>query len=297
MTKLTNNSDEKNLVEEPIYMKALNRSFNVGLAGYGAMTFQVGSLMWLRTTMNYQFKNGGGTVQTLKTLYKEGGIPRFYRGVSFALINAPLSRFGDTAANMTAMTYLEDSNLNKAQKTFIGSLGAGLWRLTIIPVDAFKSHLQVHGKDGMSILRNKIKTNGISTLYNGSSAAFSGTVIGHFPWFYTYNYLQDNMPYKNTDSSVVSFFRSGSIGFLSSATSDIVSNSVRVLKISKQTSENNYSYTRIIKDIIKKDNVSGLFFRGLQTKLLLNGIQGFVFVVVFDKLKEFLGVHTNTKKQ
>ena len=189
---------------------------------------------------------------------------------------------------MTAMTYLEDSDLNKAQKTFIGSLGAGIWRLTIIPVDSFKSHLQVHGSDGMSILRNKIKTNGISTLYNGSSAAFSGTVIGHFPWFYTYNYLQENMPYKKTDSSLVSFLRSGSIGFLSSATSDIVSNSVRVLKISKQTNENNHSYTRIIKDIVKKDNFSGLFFRGLQTKLLLNGIQGFVFVLVFDRLKEFL---------
>ena len=42
-------------------------------------------------------------------------------------------------------------------KTFIGSLGAGVWRLTIIPVDSFKSHLQVHGSDGMSILRNKIE--------------------------------------------------------------------------------------------------------------------------------------------
>ena len=51
--------------------------------------------MWLRTTMNYQFKNGGSTISTIKLLYREGGIPRFYRGVGFALINAPLSRFGD----------------------------------------------------------------------------------------------------------------------------------------------------------------------------------------------------------
>ena len=55
---------------------------------------------------------------------------------------------------------------------------------------------------------------------------------------------------------MVSFLRSGSIGFLSSATSDIVSGGVRVLKISKQTNENNHSYTRIIKDIVKKDNIA-----------------------------------------
>ena len=295
MSKDTSNSDKTLLQLKPtsndILNKALNRSFNVGLAGYGAMAFQVGSLMWLRTTMNYQFKNGGGTINTFKKLYAEGGIPRFYRGVGFALINAPLSRFGDTAANVTAMTYLEDSNLNKAQKTFIGSLGAGTWRLSIIPVDAFKSHLQVHGNNGIQILRNKIKQGGFRTLYNGSSAAFTGTVVGHFPWFYTYNYLQESMPYKESDSGVISFLRSGSIGFLSSASSDIVSNSVRVLKISKQTNENNHSYTRIIKDIVKKDNISGLFLRGLQTKLLLNGIQGFVFVVIFDKIKRALGVN------
>jgi hypothetical protein len=284
---MTQNNNQSN---QNILNKALNKSFNVGLAGYGAMAFQVSSLMWLRTTMNYQFKNGGGTLETLKKLYAEGGVPRFYRGVGFALINAPISRFGDTAANMTAMTYLEGSDLNKAQKTFIGSIGAGFWRLTIIPVDSFKSHMQVHGKDGLTILKDKIRTNGYKSLYNGSAASFSGTVIGHFPWFYTYNYLQENMPHRNTESSTISFLRSGSIGFLSSASSDIVSNSIRVLKISKQTAENGNSYTQIIKEIVKKDNISGLFLRGLQTKLMLNGIQGFVFVVVFDKLKRMMNI-------
>ena len=276
--------------DNQILHKALNKSFNVGLAGYGAMTFQVGSLMWLRTAMNYQFKNGGGTIDTIRKLYSEGGIPRFYRGVGFALINAPLSRFGDTAANMTAMTYLEDSDLNKAQKTFIGSIGAGFWRLTIIPVDSFKSHMQVHGKDGLQMLKNKIKQNGYRSLYSGSTASFTGTVVGHFPWFYTYNYLQENAPYKQTDSYSLSFLRSGTIGFLSSASSDIISNSVRVLKISKQTAETSDSYGKIVKDIVKKDNISGLFFRGLQTKLMLNGIQGFVFVVIFDQIKKAMDI-------
>ena len=294
MTKNTPINTNTNTTPTEIIKHSLQKSFNVGIAGYGAMTFQVGSLMWLRTTINYQFKNGGGTFDTIKTLYGEGGIPRFYRGVGFALIHAPLSRFGDTTANMLAMTALENTELNKAQKTFVGSLGAGLWRFAIIPVDSFKSHLQVHGVDGLSIIKKKIRVNGISTLYSGASASISGTIIGHFPWFYTYNYLQDVAPYKNTESNIVSFLRSGSIGFLSSATSDIVSNSVRVLKIAKQTDENNHSYSRIIKDIVKQDSITGLFFRGLKTKLLLNGIQGFVFVIVFDKLKQILNNSSST---
>ena len=118
---------------------SLDKSINVGMAGYVAMTFQVSSLMWLRTTMNYQFKNGGTTKQTLKTLYNEGGPLRFYRGVGFALINAPLAGFGDTACNMAALTYLDNTDYNKATKTFIGSLSAGLWRITIIPL----THLKV----------------------------------------------------------------------------------------------------------------------------------------------------------
>lgn len=40
-----------------------------GLAGASAMAIQVSSLMWMRTTMNYQFKNGGEFLTTVKALY------------------------------------------------------------------------------------------------------------------------------------------------------------------------------------------------------------------------------------
>jgi hypothetical protein len=36
--------------------------------------------MWLRTTMNYQYANGGSLTNAITTLYKEGGVARFYRG-------------------------------------------------------------------------------------------------------------------------------------------------------------------------------------------------------------------------
>lgn len=284
-------SKSDNTSTKSIIDRALNRSFNVGAAGYCAMVFQVGSMMWLRTTMNYQFKNGGSTIDTLKLLYNEGGIPRFYRGVGFALINAPLSRFGDTAANVGVMTLLENTGYSYTHKTFIGSLSAGLWRMLIIPVDSFKSHLQVHGKEGLQILNSKISKNGVRVLYNGSLASFTGTIMGHFPWFLTYNTLQEKMPFrdKKNNSPLVNFLRSGSIGFLSSTASDIVTNSIRVLKIGRQTGNvSNTTYTETIRSIIKKESITGLFTRGLKTKILINGLQGFVFVVIFDRLKEYI---------
>jgi hypothetical protein len=42
-----------------------------------------------------------------KTLYADGGIPRFYKGVIPALLQGPLSRFGDTAANTGTMAALD----------------------------------------------------------------------------------------------------------------------------------------------------------------------------------------------
>ena len=142
----------------------LNSSIKNGLSGGTAMIFQVSSLMWLRTTMNYQFKNGGSTLDTLKLLYREGGFTRFYRGYPFALMQGPISRFGDTAMNHFANQYFKDSNV--FIRTGAGSLGATAWRIFIMPNDACKSHLQIHGKEGLNILRGKINRNGIKTLWN-----------------------------------------------------------------------------------------------------------------------------------
>lgn len=51
-----------------------------------AMPMQVVTLMWLRTTINYQYRYGTSTSVALKTLYAEGGVPRFYRGLGPALL-------------------------------------------------------------------------------------------------------------------------------------------------------------------------------------------------------------------
>ena len=42
--------------------------------------------------VNYQYRFGGGFQETVRKLYGEGGARRFYRGISPALLQGPLSR-------------------------------------------------------------------------------------------------------------------------------------------------------------------------------------------------------------
>merc|ERR1711998_392607 len=116
--------DKKPLTMGEIMQKAKDRAFRGGLAGMAAMVIQVLSLMWMRTTMNYQYRHGTSTREALRALYKQGGIPRFYQGLAPALFQGPLSRFGDTAANVGMLTLLDSLDSTKNQPTAIKALGA-----------------------------------------------------------------------------------------------------------------------------------------------------------------------------
>lgn len=287
-------------MNQEIFNKAINKAFNGGLAGYGAMTTQVLSLMWLRTTMNYQYRYGSTTMTALKTLYKEGGIPRFYRGLLPALLQGPLSRFGDTAANSGIMYYLDQNSstkdLNVGTKTMVCSGGAALWRILIMPIDSVKTNMQVNGVNGLKILKNNIRTNNISVLYNGAIASSSATFVGHFPWFFTYNYLNSHLPTYANDSGL-KFIRNGFIGFSASIISDTCSNSLRIIKTTKQTYDNNISYAKAIDLIVKKDGIKGLFFRGLQTRILANGLQSSLFTITWKYFETKLNEKEKSKKK
>jgi hypothetical protein len=74
-----------------ILSKAGQRALGGGLSGAFAGLCQVAVLMWLRTAMNYQYRHGGSLRAALRTLYAQGGIPRFYQGVFYALLQNPLS--------------------------------------------------------------------------------------------------------------------------------------------------------------------------------------------------------------
>lgn len=280
-------SDTKDI--KNILNNSFQRALGGGLSGASAMGCQVLSLMWLRTTMNYQYRYGTTTTQAIKSLYKDGGIGRFYRGLGPALLQGPLSRFGDTAANAGVITLLdsydETKDLPVAAKTMCASFIASLWRINLMPIDTLKTTLQVNGKDGLKLLASKYRQNGVGVFYHGTLGAFSATYVGHFPWFFTFNYLDQTLPKQET--TVKKFARNAIIGFSASAVSDTVSNSIRVLKTTRQTYDKPISYMDAGKEIIKNDGVLGLFGRGLKTRLIANGLQGMMFTVLWKSFMEF----------
>jgi len=266
-----------------ILEKASKKALSGGLAGAAAQGINVLSLMWMRTIMNYQYRYGGELVPTIKKLYAEGGVPRFYRGLAPALIQAPMARFGDTAANDGALAALEHTELPTAMKTMVASASAASFRLFLMPVDAWKTTKQVEGQEGLKKLLEKSKKHP-TALWQGGLATMSATWVGHYPWFYTNNQLRESLP--QFDFTYGKYVRNAVIGFCSAAVSDTCSNSLRVLKTIRQTSVVQVSYMEAAKDIIAKDGLGGLFGRGLKTRIMTNGLQGALFTIGWRAFSE-----------
>ena len=268
---------------QTILNNSAKKAWGGGVSGASAMGCQVLSLMWLRTTMNYQYRHGTTTSVAIKNLYKDGGIRRFYRGLSPALLQGPLSRFGDTAANTGVLellnSYEKTKDLPLSAKTLCASFVAALWRINLMPIDTLKTSLQVNGKDGLSMLAKKSRSNGVGIFYHGTVATFTATYVGHFPWFFTFNYLDNAIPKQ--DTMIKNLARNAVIGFTASVVSDSVSNSIRVLKTTRQTYDKPISYLEAGKEIIKNDGVKGLLGRGLKTRIIANGLQGMMFTVLW----------------
>lgn len=243
----------------------------------------------------------GGTLSTsLQQLYSDGGIPRLYQGLPFALVQGPLTRFGDTAANVGILALLESlpetSQWPLPLKTAAGSVAAGTWRIFLMPIDTSKTAMQVEGKEGLERLFKRVMGNkSLGPLYSGAFAAAAATAAGHYPWFLTYNALNDVLPIVSKEEDLLLFLlRSAALGLAASCVSDCVSNSLRVIKTTKQTAglgtKEGYddekdgkeiSYREALALVIENDGVVGLFGRGLQTRILTNAIQGAVFSVLW----------------
>lgn len=247
-------SAEKKVDVAKIVDKAAKSAFRGGAAGAAAMGINVFTLMWVRTTINYQYRYGMGTFKAIGTLWKEGGIPRFYRGLGFALIQGPWSRFGDTAANTGALELMnafeQTKDLPSGVKTVTASASAAIFRMASTPIDTCKTIMQVEGSKGLTKLHAKYKgaggfPMGLPQLWHGAFGGVAATFVGHYPWFATYNALQEYMPKRGyVDALPVDekhkplldkLVKNAMIGFCASAVSDTTSNSIRVVKVRRNT--------------------------------------------------------------
>jgi len=305
-------SDSAAVTGEPvdyaaILERAKRKALGGGKAGAAAAVVQVFSLMWLRTAMNYQYRYGGTLPEALSTLSAEGagdssgfaasfgGVRRLYTGLPFALVQGPLTRFGDTAANVGTLAILNTAastaDLPLFVKIAVGSAAAGLWRIALMPIDSAKTAMQVEGQEGLAALRDDVFSAGSpAPLFRGALAAAAATAAGHYPWFLTYNTLDGALPPSPSGDALIGLVRAASLGLGASCVSDCVSNSLRVVKTTRQTATlgrkdggdvAEIGYVDTVKMIIEDDGLVGLFGRGLQTRLLTNAIQGAAFSVLW----------------
>ena len=94
----------------------------------------------------------------------------------------------------------------------------------LTPVDTFKTTLQVQGNAAFNMLKDKVKAGGVGVLYNGAAANFAASLVGNYPWFATFNYLQKNIPQQ--DTALKQNARNAAIGMCASIVSDCISNLV-----------------------------------------------------------------------
>jgi len=272
--------------------KAMKDALGGGLSGAAAMFLQVLLLMPIRTVMNYQYRYGTTTMVATKTLYADGGFVRYYRGMLAALIQGPVSRFGDTAANVGILALLSSNSymrkLPSLVKTLFAAVAAACFRMVLTPVDTVKTTMQTDGKNGLKLLKERIKVNGITSLWYGAVATALATFVGYYPWFGTYNLLDEKLPLPTT--IVEKLLRQAFIGFCASVISDTISNSLRVVKTYRQVHATRISYSAAARAVIAVDGVEGLFGRGLKTRIIANGLQGLLFSILW---KLFLDLWNN----
>jgi hypothetical protein len=197
----------------------------------------------------------------------------------------PVARFGDTAANAGILALMKSNGyLNRLPspiQTIFASCFAAAFRMLLMPIDTLKTTLQAQGSRGTALLRQRIRTDGVGSLWWGAFATAAATFVGHYPWFAVYNFLSETITEPSRQQIGWWLLRAAFIGFCASVVSDTISNSLRVVKTYRQVNDTRISYTEAARQVIRQDGRLGLFGRGLKTRIIANGLQGIIFSILW----------------
>ena len=215
--------------------------------------------MWLRTTLTFQYRNGGSTRAALAALYNKAASCASTRAWRPRCCRARSVR-GDTAANAGVLALLDGDDRTRSLPTGVKSLAsatvATAWRVGLMPLDTFKTILQVEGAKGAATLRAKLKAGGPGVLYHGSLGLCASAFLGHYVWYGVYNQADKSLPTHADLAPTLA--RNAALGFGASAVSDTVTNSVRVVKVFRQSAPTPVSYAEAAAAVVKADGVRGL---------------------------------------
>ena len=167
--------------------------------------------------------------------------------------------------------------------------GAGsLWRMAITPFDTCKTTLQVEGASAYELLKRKARNDGACTLWDGALGNAAASFVGSYPWFLTFNTLDEMIPKPDNGVLGLRLLRSAVMGCAATGVSVVISNSLRVVKTVRQTSPKEISYTQAARLVISSEGCAGLFCRGLGTRLLANALQSALFAVIWKAVESEL---------
>ena len=116
-----------------------------------------------------------------------------------------------------------------------------------------KTVLQVDSINGFRSLLRKVRGGDFGVLWSGSWAVGLASVMGHFPWFFTFRKMEAWNWLENRK-----LLRRCVIGFCSSLISDIVTNGIKVVKTTKQaiSAKHRCSYRDVVNVILGVDDYS-----------------------------------------
>jgi len=109
----------------------------------------------------------------------------------------------------------------------------------------------------------------------------------NYPWYLTFNTLDETLPLAPADDFALKLCRAAVLGISAACVSDTVSNSIRVLKVKRQTSPTTISYQEAARSVIEQDGWRGLFGRGLTTRLGTNALQAALFTICWKLLEDY----------
>ena len=257
----------------------MKSTINSGSIGFIAGITNMSLIFPLRTISKYQYKYNFSINKCVSEIYKEGKISRFYYGYIPTIIDCGLCK----SIDIYIYNKINNDYPNKSivHKSILIGLNSSVLKATLTPLDCISNIYHVYGHKGTSIIQNKIKNNGIMSLYNGVGPILILTTLSNILWFGSFQFLE-----KYNKYNINTYLQNGMNGFISSSISNIILNPIRVLKIYKQTSTNNNNYLQHFSDLIK-DNKFNIFYRGLSSRVLIYGVQSALFTIIWKRLESY----------